>query len=102
MLRRKLLVKLKPEFSKGLEMAKVKRRAEQALFPAYGVQAVHTEEAADEPTREQWDLCISIEYVSGVDEERSAKDPIRKAFEHNFLGSRAVSVWSGLFRTHKG
>jgi hypothetical protein len=102
MLRRMLLVKLMPEFSKGLELAKVRSLAEQALRPAYGVQAVRTEEAADDATREQWDICISIDYVSGVDEERSARDPIRKAFEQNFLGTRAERVWSGVFRPQKG
>lgn len=97
MLRRTIFVKLKPEFATGLEVAKLRRSAATALRAAYGVQGVKTESAADDATRAEWDMCIVVEYVSGVDEKRSASDPIRVAFEQHFLDHRAVRVWSGVF-----
>lgn len=97
MLRRTLLIKLKPEHALGLPAQKILRTAQTSLGAAYGVQNVLAEHAVDEETRSMWDLIITIVYVSGVDEKRSSNDPIRKAFEENFLGPRAERVWSGLF-----
>lgn len=97
MLRRTLLIKLKPEHALGLPLEKILRTAETSLGAAYGVKSVLAEHAADDETRNEWDLIITVVYVSGVDEKRSAGDPIRKAFEENFLGPRAERVWSGLF-----
>lgn len=97
MLRRTLMVKLKPEHAEGFEVAKMLRTAYASLKAAYGVQNVRVQYAADDETRAAWDLIITMEYVSGVDEKRSSKDPIRKAFEDNFLGQRAERVWSGVF-----
>lgn len=98
MLRRTLMVKLKPEHRDGFEVVKMLRSAQEALRAAYGVQNVRVEHAADDETRAQWDLMITMDYVSGIDEARSARDPIRQAFESNFLGFRAERVWSGVFR----
>lgn len=97
MLRRTLLIKLKPEYAHGLEVAKILRTAQTSLGAAYGVQSVRAEHAADDETRGKWDLLITVVYVSGIDEKRSASDPIRKAFEDNFLGQRAERVSSLLF-----
>lgn len=91
------MIKLKPEHADAFEIAKVLRTAQTSLKAAYGVQNVRAEYAADDETRALWDLIITMEYVSGVDEKRSSKDPIRKAFEENFLGLRAERVWSGIF-----
>ena len=97
MLRRTLLVKLKPEHREGLPRTQLTRAAETAWSAAYGVQHVRVENAADDETRRDWDLAITIDYVSGVDEERSGRDPIRRAFVETFLGTRAERVWSGTF-----
>lgn len=97
MLRRLLMVKLKSEYSDAFEIAKMLRTAQTSLQAAYGVQHVRAEYAASDETRTAWDLIITLEYVSGVDERRSSKDPIRRAFEENFLGRRAERVWSGVF-----
>lgn len=95
------MIKLKPEHADGYEVAKILSTARTSLRAAYGVQNVRAEHAADEETRASWDLIITMEYVSGVDEKRSSKDPIRKAFEENFLGQRALRVWSGIFDSEK-
>jgi hypothetical protein len=97
MMRRTLMVKLKPEHSDGYEVQKMLRTAQASLRAAYGVQSVRAEYAADDETRATWDLIITMEYVSGVDEKRSSTDPIRRAFEENFLGKRADRIWSGVF-----
>ncbi len=92
------MVKLKPEHRDGFEIEKMLRSAREALRAAYGVQGVRVEYAADDQTRAEWDVVITVDYVSGIDEERSQRDPIRRAFETNFLGHRAERVWSGVFR----
>jgi hypothetical protein len=40
---------------------------------------------------------LTLEYVSDVDLQRSLKDPVVRAFEHNFLGPRTERVWSVTF-----
>ena len=94
---RLLFVKLKPEFREGLKFVQFKQTAETALMGVFGAQTVRFERAFDSQTKEDWDICITIEYVSGIDEERSAQDTIRLTFERKFLASRAERVWSGAF-----
>lgn len=97
MLRRVLLIKLKPELVAGLEFSQLRSAIQTALGAAYGVQRVQIERSAGPETQQAWDLCVSLEYVSGVDEQRSSRDAIVRAFEDKFLASRAERVWSGVF-----
>lgn len=92
-----LFIRLRPEFRQGLALVQLLRTAETALSAAYGVQQVTVARAADERTRTEWDLCLTVSFVSGVDRERSLKDPISTAFTETFLKSRAEKVWSATF-----
>ncbi len=94
---RLLFVKLKPEFRQGLKFVQFKQAAQTALMGVYGAQSVRCQRAFDARTEHDWDLCITIEYVSGIDEERSAQDTIRLTFENKFLATRADKIWSGAF-----
>jgi hypothetical protein len=97
MLRRHVMIQLKPEFSHGLPLVQLCQAAETALSSAYGVQKVVVQKAVDEETRREWDLCLIVEYVSGVDAARSSGDPVMVAFLERFLASRAQRVWAGNF-----
>ena len=97
MLRRYLFIQLKPEFKQGLPLVKLIEAAETALRAPYGVQDLKVGRAADLATQAEWDLCITLMYVSGVDAERAQRDPITRTFEERFLGARALRVWSVLF-----
>jgi len=96
-LRRYIFVKLKEEHREGLKVLQLLKTAREVLHAAYGVQHLHSGGAADAETKEQWDLCITLEFVSDVDLERSLKDPVFKAFLNNFLGPRSERVWSATF-----
>ena|SRR5688572_25560647 len=97
MVRGFLFIRLRPEFRSGLPLVQLLRTAQTALSAAYGVQQVNVSRASDERTRAEWDLCLTVSFVSGVDRERSLKDPISTAFMESFLASRAEKVWSATF-----
>jgi hypothetical protein len=97
MLRRYVFVKLAGEYREELRVLQILKTAREVLHAAHGVQMLHVGRAADEETRAQWDLCLTLEYVSDVDLQRSLKDPVVRAFEHNFLGPRTERVWSVTF-----
>jgi hypothetical protein len=97
MLRRYLFIKLKEEFRQGLKLVQLLESAEKALLASYGVQDMKVGVAAGYATRKDWDLCISLMYVSGVDAERAESDTILRTFQERFLQSRATSVKTYLF-----
>jgi hypothetical protein len=97
MLRRYLFIKLKPELRTGLKLVQLMASAEEVLRASYGVQDLKVGAAADGDTREEWDLCISMMYVSGVDADRAQRCPILLTFRERFLGQRATSVKTYLF-----
>lgn len=97
MLRRYVFVKLKEEHREGLKLLQLLKTAREVLHAAYGVQHLHAGGATDEQTRAEWDVCITLEFVSGIDLERSQSDPVFKAFIDNYLGPRCERVWSGTF-----
>ena len=95
--RRYIFAKLKTEHATGLKRVQLLQTAKEVLHAAYGVQGLHIGYAADDDTRQAWDLCITMEYVSNVDLERSSKDAVTRAFLKSFLGPRAEAVWSASF-----
>jgi hypothetical protein len=97
MVRGYLFIKLRPEFREGLPLVQVLKTADTALRAAYGVQDLRVARAADEETRATWDICLTVTFVSGVDQKRSLKDPISRAFTDTFLKSRAELVWTATF-----
>lgn len=97
MLHRTLLIKLESQHRSGLNYVRLKQAARSALTSAHGVQNVRIQRAVSDDAPNDWDLCIIIDYVSGIDQQRSAADPILRAFEQKFLGQRAEKIWSGLF-----
>jgi len=96
MLRRYLFIKLKPAFNQGLKLTQLIENAEQALRAPYGVQDLKIGRAVGE-SKDEWDLCITLMYVSDVDAQRAQDDPITRTFEERFLGQRADRVWSAMF-----
>ena len=98
MVRRYLFIKLNPEHVVGLKRVQLLKTADTVLRAAYGVQDVRVETAADPGTSVEWDLCITIIYVSGVDLERSLRDPVTKTFIENFLKERTERVWAANFQ----
>jgi hypothetical protein len=96
MLRRYLFIKLKPEFNHGLKLTQLIERAKTALGAPYGVQDLKVGRAVGETTKD-WDLCITLMYVSDMDADRAQNDPITQTFEERFLSQRADRVWSALF-----
>ncbi len=97
MVRRYIFVKLEPEYVAGLKAIRLLETAKEVLRAAYGVQALHIGHAADDATKQQWDLCFTLEFVSNVDLERSSKDAVTRTFLTSFLQPRAQSVWSVTF-----
>lgn len=92
-----MFVKLKPEFASGLKVVQLLKAAREVLPAAYGVQGLHVGHAADDATREKWDLCFTLEFVSDVDLHRSSTDPVTQAFLTSFLGPKSVDVWTATF-----
>lgn len=97
MVRGYIFIKLKPEYRQGLAFVQVMETAKTALDAAYGVQNLSVARAADEATRAEYDVCITLVFTSGVDRERSLKDPVSSAFMNNFLRTRAEKVWAATF-----
>jgi hypothetical protein len=97
MVRGYLFIKLKEEYRQGLPFVQMLKTADTALRAAYGVQDISVARAADDRTREDYDLCITLVFVSGVDRERSLRDPVTTAFMDNFLKTRAEKVWAATF-----
>lgn len=102
-LRRYIFAKLKPEHAQELKIIQLQKVAHEVLQAAYGVQGVHVGRAVDDETRTQWDICITIDFVSSVDLERSLNDSVMRAFIERYLSQRVerISVatfegkWSG-------
>ncbi len=92
MIRRYIFVKLKPEIKDGLKLLQVLKTANEVLSAAHLVQGVYVGHAVDDATRQSWDICFTLEYVSHVDLERSMNDPITRSFVSNFLTPRAEKV----------
>lgn len=103
MVRRYIFVRLKAEYAGGLKLVQLQKTAAQALTASYGVQGLHVGTAIEDGTEKRWSACLTVEYVSGVDLERSTKDPVMLAFVNNYLTPRAEEVmmcsfdgsWSG-------
>jgi hypothetical protein len=96
-LRRYLFVKLKPEHTQELELVQLQSRAQEVLRTAYGVQGVHVGRAMDDTTREEWDLCITLDLVSSVDLQRCFEDAVVRAFMTKFLAQRSTRVTIATF-----
>lgn len=92
MVRRYILLKLKPEHQEGSAVIKLLKTAQEVLMAAFGVQGIYAAKAADADTEQSWNICLTIEYVSGVDLQRSMKDPITRSFVKNFLEPRCEKV----------
>lgn len=97
MVRRYLFIKLNPEHAVGLKRVQLIKMADTVLRAAYGVQDVRVETAADPATIADWDLCVTLVFVSGIDLEKSLRDPVTKSFVENFLKERAERVWAATF-----
>ena len=95
--RRYIFVKLKPEYASGLKIVQLVKAAREVLPAAYGVQGLHVGRAADEPTRDKWDLCLTLEFVSDVDLDRSSRDPVTRAFLTSYLTPRSEDIWTAVF-----
>lgn len=98
MVRRYLFIKLNPEHAVGLKRIQLIKTADTVLRAAYGVQDVRVEIAADPATIADWDLCITVIFVSGIDLEKSLRDPVTKSFVENYLKERTVRVWAATFQ----
>jgi len=95
--RRYIFAKLNPEHATGLKLVKLLGTAKDVLHAAYGVQGLHIGHAADEATKQSWDICFTLEFASHVDMQRCSQDAVVRTFLKSFLGPRTQAVSTAVF-----
>ena len=85
MVRRVVLIQLKPEHQTDGKRREIARRALEVLPQAARVMDVSVHLAGDERTQDDWDVCILVRFASMADPPVYKVDPIHRAFADRYL-----------------
>jgi hypothetical protein len=96
MIDRMVFVRLKEAYRTDVRRAEIAARSEEALRAVPQVRAVKVGVAADEGTRQEWDLVLAIR-LDGVDDlEPYRLDPIHRQYVDDYLKPKLehISAWN--------
>lgn len=101
MLERTALLKLLPEFASPEAQRALVARALEVLRPLPGVQAITVGTAADDPTRADWDVSITVRFASLADAAVYRSHPDHRRFVDEYVAPRCAKrqAWSFAIET---
>jgi hypothetical protein len=85
MIQRVVLIQLKPEHRTDQKVREVAKKALEVLPHAARAMDVKVHIASDERTRDDWDICILVQFASMQDPAVYKVDPIHRSFADIYL-----------------